>query len=428
MTAIAAPSIPHSRGRAGDVVAPGRPPAAEGGCSPELELLTLCARVRLNEREADRVRAAARAPLDWDRLLRLARWHRLLPLLHRQLAIARADVPAPVTAALRQAFVANAGRMLERCRQLVDVLDHLRASGIEAVAYKGPALAVQVYGNVALRMSGDLDVVVRPADALRAREVLMGLGYRARHPIAAEQLPYLLRHRYSEEFAREGGAVVELHWAFTNGDVAFPLSLDGPFARAEQVPLGGRSVSTFGIEDLVGVLAVHGAKHRWHRLEWAATYARLLAQVPGAAWDGILTAAGELRCRRRLLLGAALARHVGGISLSGHVEAAVSADPRSPRLVAEIVREEHERTGRAERFEQGASLPHDWMQLRLSDRVQDQFRLLGFRLTTPTRADQWRTRRIGSRLWPLHVLTRPVHAGLRLVPAVWWIMARKRQA
>ena len=46
-------------------------------------------------------------------------------------------------------------------------------SGIEAIPYKGPVLALFAYDNLALRRFVDLDVIVNKNDVLKAREILL---------------------------------------------------------------------------------------------------------------------------------------------------------------------------------------------------------------------------------------------------------------
>ncbi|MGH7443663.1 MAG: hypothetical protein ACREKM_02245, partial [Longimicrobiales bacterium] len=50
--------------------------------TPELQLLLSCARRQLTTADAARLRAVAATALDWQRVLTLARAHRLRPLLY----------------------------------------------------------------------------------------------------------------------------------------------------------------------------------------------------------------------------------------------------------------------------------------------------------------------------------------------------------
>ncbi len=65
---------------------------------------------------------------------------------------------------------------------------------VRAVPYKGPALALQLYGNVALRQFSDLDILVHPRDVLRARDLLLAEGYAQLPPLTDGQQAVLLAH------------------------------------------------------------------------------------------------------------------------------------------------------------------------------------------------------------------------------------------
>ena len=50
--------------------------------------------------------------------------------------------------------------------------------GIPAIPFKGPTLASAAYGGLALRESGDLDILVRAEDAVRAKDMLVSSEFR----------------------------------------------------------------------------------------------------------------------------------------------------------------------------------------------------------------------------------------------------------
>ncbi|NJN18389.1 MAG: nucleotidyltransferase family protein [Oscillochloris sp.] len=100
--------------------------------------------------------------IDWDSLLSLAERHRVLPLLVAGLL----DVPA----LLRDRARAEALRSMMLAGELRHILSLLKQAGVTAIPYKGPALALQIYGNAALRQGGDLDLLIAPRDLMPARQ------------------------------------------------------------------------------------------------------------------------------------------------------------------------------------------------------------------------------------------------------------------
>ena len=136
---------------------------------PETCLLLHCGRADVEPERAAQVRALVDAGLDWDRVLALAARHGLRALLHRHLTrLAPDGIPAAPLAVLRDYAQKNSAFGLLFTGELLRLLAALDADGVEAVPFKGPALAQALYGHLALRQFCDLDILVREADVWRA--------------------------------------------------------------------------------------------------------------------------------------------------------------------------------------------------------------------------------------------------------------------
>src|SRR5271168_1015976 len=119
---------------------------------PEKELLVCCARTRVDSAVAQKISDLLNDSLDWDYIFNEAEENSVTPLLGRNLrALAGDRIPAVMLERLKNACRANTIRCLFLSAELTKILDLFRARGIQAIAYKGPALAVQAYGDVTLR-------------------------------------------------------------------------------------------------------------------------------------------------------------------------------------------------------------------------------------------------------------------------------------
>ncbi|HEV7589110.1 MAG TPA: nucleotidyltransferase family protein, partial [Longimicrobium sp.] len=312
------------------------PPAARGprpGRRAEHALLLACARPALDPAQAACVRRLAAGPLDWERLLALAGRHRLVPFLHRHLS--DAPLPPSARAALRLEARAEAHRGLLLAAELRRLLAALESAGVQALAYKGPALAMRAYGDLSLRSFIDLDLLVRPADVPRAIQCLAAAGYAPALALSPAQERWFRRVDGDYPLVhRETGLLVELHARVSSERFCMPISTEALMRRSTTMPLGGGEVRTLGDEDLLLVLCVHGAKHRWKRLEWVAALAALLRAGRGDARAARVLAA-ELHARRTLLLGLSLARRLLDAPLPAEVEAEIDADAGLAALAAE---------------------------------------------------------------------------------------------
>lgn len=269
------------------------------------ELLLCCARTQLSESMAHRIRHLLKQQVDWDYLFALARRHSLLPLLYSSLQ--RSDIPPAKLAWLKQQFQDNAARNLLLTAELCRLIARLKDEGIEAVPYKGPALAVYAYGDLSLRRFIDLDLLLKKDDVLKARDVLLALGYRG-HPAwsgSGEKLLLHTQHNLPLK-SEDGRLIVELHWEVAP-ELFASLSEDDFWQRLEPLTLNGMPVNTMSAEDLLLSLCVHGSKHLWERLAWICDIAELLRVKPDINWGSVLDQAEEGDLKRMLGLGLHLA-------------------------------------------------------------------------------------------------------------------------
>jgi hypothetical protein len=101
-------------------------------------------------------------------------------------------------------------RELGRTHELTTLalLEALERAGIPALALKGSVLAREVYGDVGARTSGDIDILVAPADLAGAVDVVARMGW-THQTVAARAAPLPVLH---ETLTHPVLPRVELHW------------------------------------------------------------------------------------------------------------------------------------------------------------------------------------------------------------------------
>jgi hypothetical protein len=322
---------------------------------------------------------------------------------------ARPDgVPQPVAARLHAAAQAQSRRALRRAAELLALLELLGREGIAAVALKGPALAVRLYGDPALRPCRDLDLLLRPADVPLAVRLLAARGYPAgpwaRTPAAERALGRSQCHR---ALRRPDGEIVELHWALASP--AFPAPLDAArvWTRLDTVVLGGRPVPTLAPDDLLLFLCAHGAKHGWVRLAWLGDVARLLTARPDLAGPALLARAQAAGAERLVLLGLLLAADL----LAAPVPAPLRERARASgpvRTLAAMVR----RRLFLLPWRDLAGWEGELFRARTRERWRDVWRIARAAAFTPGPAD-WALLPLPDRLHGLYALLRPLRLGVK---------------
>jgi len=308
--------------------------------NPALELLLLCARRQIGATGADtskRILALASGQPDWNAFLAAAAEHSLTPLVCKNIqACAGAALPAIWRERFTQLFLECSCRNLALTAELFRVLEALESHGVSATPYKGPVLASQVYGEVALREFSDLDIILPQAQIASAHRTLLDLGFCPE--IAAIESPQSARRIPGQYAYRKGvGTLVELHTEKTLRYFPVALDLDALSTRRQPMILAGRQVLTFSAEDTLLLLCVHGSKHLWDRLAWIADIAVLVARWH-IDWGLVLERARSWHVERMLLLGVGLAVCLLEAPLPDEVTNCLRRDKVADRLIEQISR------------------------------------------------------------------------------------------
>lgn len=281
----------------------------------EHELLLLCVHRGGEANICEQIAALARASTDWDYLFLLARRHSVLPLLYRSLE-GLDGLPTGFRARLREEFRQNATRNTLVAGELTRLARLFESEGVPLLAYKGPALAQQAFGDITLRRYVDLDVIVRRDDVRRAGELLESQGYVKPEGLTETHEEFLLRLQHNLAYTRDGGLmIVELHWEVAPAHFAAVAIGEGVWERAASVKIFGTNVRCPSPEDLVLALSVHGTKHLWERLAWVCDVAALVNSRPEFDWSLLLSLATEARVERMLRLALRLAQGLAGAKL-----------------------------------------------------------------------------------------------------------------
>lgn len=241
------------------------------------------------------------AAFDWNAVIALAARHRVTPFLRSLAGIAPREV-------LQPALHGCALRSLQMAQQTAKAATILRDANVRCAAFKGPALAQFVYGDASLRESVDIDLLISRESVAPAADALLAAGYRLLTPFTPRNLALLVRYGHELSFQSASGTLVELQWTMqqapANDTVAFEALNLMPVLVASQ------QVFTPGVEALIVLLALHGAKHQWSRLIWLADLRALLAR--GIDWQCVAQLARTRYARRSVQLAIKVNRLVYG--------------------------------------------------------------------------------------------------------------------
>ena len=330
-----------------------------------------------------RLRALLDGTLDWDFALRFAERHSLIPLLYFHLhAHAAEKVPPVVYEKLRDQYQRISALNMYLSGELRRLLKLFAAHEIDAIPYKGPALAAKAYGNIALRHFGDLDILVRQRDVLRVMELLVAEGYELHPPLNGVQQALMLRTQCNLPFTRDGRRlIVEIHWRVSARLFSSPLDEESLWENSNLESFAGTTTRALAPEDLLLSLCVHGAKHLWERVSWIADIAQLLEVYPDLNWPRLLERTRRSGTERMLLLGLQVARDLLGAKLPVEVEAQCQSDPEIAPLAGQIYSRLF-----AEGNEASGMSGYFLFQLKARRRLRDKFNYCRY-VVSPTEED-----------------------------------------
>lgn len=204
---------------------------------------------------------------DWAGIAGLAKGQGLSPLLFWRLREgASADgqgqgVPGEVMDELRADLYAAAAQGLLAEQQLVMVLAALSEEKVPAMVVKGAALGA-FYPDAALRLYGDIDIMVPEVQLGSAERALNRLGYQS----YASQGWWLDHFHHLPPMVQDGGGLaVELHWRLDYEEEKGRLPVDDLWARAAPWTIQDQTALRLDMVDMVLHLCRHAVvQHRVH--------------------------------------------------------------------------------------------------------------------------------------------------------------------
>jgi len=362
-------------------------------------LLSACSATLCPERTGA-ISPRLQKPIQWPVLVALADRHGVSSLFNQALQTFQDQVPADQIHVLADRYQSNIHKSLFLARELIRILDCFDSRSLEVMPYKGVTLAETMYGDMALRHSGDIDLLIRPTDVKRAQAALHDLGYTPQLSLSPQQENAYLSSGYECAFDSDRGRnLLELQWALQPRFYAVDVAMDELFKRAVFATVAGRRMKTLSPEDMMLVLSVHAAKHVWGRLIWLCDIAQVIRRSK-LDWNWIETRAGELGVLRIVQITLLLAHQLLKADLPAPVTKNLSSDPATVALADEI----HTQVAAGTSLDV-ESFAYFSLMIRLRERRADKMRFV-HRLAFTPGPNEWQAIQLPPLLFPLYRLVR----------------------
>ena len=210
--------------------------------------------------------------------------HRLLPLLYQNLS--RLGVDQDELSKYKQVYRFYWYKNQLIINKATRIIQSLENSGIECLFLKGFPLAYHYYPNPGLRPFGDVDILVKPADALHAYALLRENNF---IPSINYQEDKLFKFRHSHELRDASGLLIDLHrhpmYRTWDSDSAMAFWDD-----TVSFSFGSQTARTMSASAHLMHACLHGLDWSYVApVRWAADAAVLInTYADNIDWDGII--------------------------------------------------------------------------------------------------------------------------------------------
>ncbi len=290
--------------------------------SPSFDLL--CLSVRLADPDAA-VSAAenliSAGAVDWEDLYERAKIHCIRPQLANLIRkVSSAEVPDGFREKIDDAYRQNLSLQLRNINEFIKVKQILDDAGIEAVPFKGFSLAHEMYGNIADREGGDVDLYINFRDLDR----IMGLMNRGGYMPETSSSPAFIRKMKRESaeynFERYEGDEkvfhVEFHWKIGSTLHGMNISLDDLSSQVVTGTMQGNAFKVFTPSaGLLLALMHHGGKDALVQLKHLLDIGMILKKDDRIDWDWVTGNARRYNIEPLVYVAVRMASDVTGIEI-----------------------------------------------------------------------------------------------------------------
>ncbi|MDA1778502.1 nucleotidyltransferase family protein [Bacillus cereus group sp. BY9-3LC] len=255
-----------------------------------------------NDTELQEINKECFENIDWDRFLELTIHHRVYAFIYPKMKeMDKKLVPERIIQILHQYFKMNTFQMLHLSAEMELVNKLFTENEIRALFLKGPLLAHDLYGDISLRTSSDLDILIPIHQLKKAEKILLEQGYVKDGDIQTILNDWKWRHHHMEFFHPQKQIKIEIHWRLHPGPGKEPR-FEELWERKRTSTLTSYPIYLLGSEDLFLFLISHGARHGWSRLRWLLDINQMVKQ--GLDWKEVYKLFTTYQCG-----------HVGGQAL-----------------------------------------------------------------------------------------------------------------
>lgn len=231
--------------------------------TPEENIILLASRLQLNAVEKDTLNSLVAGVENWQPFAERLKGLSTLGLMYKNFITLpqRELIPKGMLSTLKKRYTKIFFDNALRYRNLQPVIRVLNEHSIPFIPLKGIVLAERLYKDVGLRGMCDMDILVKPQDVERTRELVLGLGWKDK--AKAEKSAYMtetLDHQHPYAFVLDS-STIELHKDLHSQLDTYKINVNECWERAIPIQFNGGTAYSFCVEDMLIHLCTHLCRH-----------------------------------------------------------------------------------------------------------------------------------------------------------------------
>lgn len=369
----------------------------------EIELILKCSKRLDNISNRDTILYILKTELNWDYIYEKALKNRLIPLIYYNLNIIAPElVPEDILQRMRKIYLLSMKKAMIQTRELHQVIQILTDNKIPVIPYKGVTLSLQIYGDIGLRISDDIDLIIHQKDLILTKDLLISQGYSPQISLSTEQDKKFIKVNHEYHFSHLSKTLIDVHWQLMKSYYVDPFDETDIWSGLKVISLEGQEVSYLSTELLIIFLLIHGAKHQWNDLRPICDVASIIASEKDISWELILKTAKLKRIERIIFLGLTLVREVTDTNLPQFVSEAMRSNYSKDQQINEIIQQLF-----IDNQKQEGDIQFVFYWISIRECIWDKFKVIVLLMLKPN-DDDWTYISLPGILSPLYYVIRPV--------------------
>ncbi len=261
--------------------------------SPGEKLLLTCARMGPESQSKRGIPRLSGDSVDWSQFLVRAVENGMAPNTYLDLRELGDAIPVEVCQSLREMYLWNLSHNARLWFALKETVESFNEARVDVIPLKGVFLAQSLHGDIGLRTSSDIDLLVREDDLPRVRDGLLQMGYEPCDRVHSDEfVDRFLRHQgFFQTAPHHLPIYLEIHWSFY---LKKPITFDMSSVWGRAVPrrVGGFEFLSLSSSDTLLHLAINLRLHGYLGLKLFRDLHQLINQQSKEIdWEYVVTQA-----------------------------------------------------------------------------------------------------------------------------------------